>query len=162
LQPAVLNRLARSLLPRLKMEYVPIQLRFRAILGLWAVCLVLWVVFGAGFVLFARSLAPIDFSHGLLLMSNYAISWLVGVITIFAPGGIGVREGILGLLLGKVMPLATAFLIAVVSRLWLIGLELLWASAAQIYFRLPVPAPAGKPGSSARDGAGPGPTDSSG
>ena len=139
LQPAVLNRLARFLLPRLKMEYEPIRLRFSAIGGLWAACLLLWVLFGAGFVFFARSLAPIDFSHGLELMSNYAVSWLIGVITFFAPGGIGVREGILGLLLAKVLPRGTAFLVAVLSRLWLIGLELLWAAVAQIYLRASAP-----------------------
>ncbi|MBI3694630.1 MAG: flippase-like domain-containing protein [Acidobacteria bacterium] len=135
LQPAVLNRLARFLLPRLKMEYVPIEIRFRTIAGLWAVCLLVWIAFGAGFVLFARSLAPIGFAAGVQLVSQYAASWLIGVLTFFAPGGIGVREGVLGLLLGKMMPLGTAFVVAVASRLWLIGMELLWAAVAQVYFR---------------------------
>ena len=140
LQPAVLNRLARFLLPRLKMDYVPIELRFRTLAGLWLLCLLLWVVFGAGFVLFARSLAPIAFFHGLRLVSQYAASWLIGVITFFAPGGIGVREGILGFLLGKIMPLATALLVAVLSRIWLIAVELFWAAVAQFYLRVSPPA----------------------
>ena len=135
LQPAALNRLARFLLPRLKMEYAPIELRFRTIAGLWAVCLVLWIAFGAGFVLFARSLTPIGFAAGVQLVSQYAASWLIGVVTFFAPGGIGVREGILGLLLAKMMPLGTALVVAVASRLWLISLELLWAAVAQTYCR---------------------------
>ena len=70
LQPAVLNRLARFLLPRLKMDYVPIELRFRELAGLWLLCLLLWAIFGAGFVLFARSLAPIAFFNGLRLVSQ--------------------------------------------------------------------------------------------
>ncbi|MBI3665157.1 MAG: flippase-like domain-containing protein [Acidobacteria bacterium] len=144
LQPAVLNRLGRFLLPRLKLEYEPIRLSFGAIGGLWAVSLLLWALFGSGFVLFVRSLAPIGFSHGPELASNYAVSWLIGVVTFFAPGGIGVREGILGLLLAKVLPRGTAFLVAVLSRLWLIGLELLWAAVAQFYFRVPAPPGAGE------------------
>src|SRR5713226_251090 len=140
LQPAVLNRLARLLLPRLKMQPAFIDLRFRAIAGLWAICLLLWTVFGAGFVFFARSLAPISLSNGLRLVSQYAASWLIGVVTFFAPGGIGVRESILGILLGKMLPLGTALVIAVLSRMWLIALELLWAAVAQVYFRAPVAA----------------------
>jgi len=136
LQPAVLNRLARFLLPRLKAEYTPIELSFAATVGLWSVCLGLWVVFGAGFALFARSLVPLTAAQGLLLVSNYAASWLIGVITLFAPGGIGVREGVLGLLLGKMMPLGTALVVAVLSRLWLIALELLWAAVAQLCLRV--------------------------
>ena len=139
LQPAVLNRLGRFLLPRLKMEYAPIELRFREIAGLWIVCLGLWLAFGTGFVLFARSLTPIGFANGLQLVSQYAASWLVGVITLFAPGGIGVREGILGFLLGKIVPLGTAFVIAVLSRMWLIALELFWAGVAQFYLRVEPP-----------------------
>jgi glycosyltransferase 2 family protein len=142
LQPAVLNRLARFLLPKLRMQYVPIELSFRAIAGLWAACLVIWVVFGAGFVLFARSLAPIGLSHGVQLASKYAVSWLIGLVTFFAPGGIGVREGVLGLLLGKTLPLGTAFIIAVLSRLWLMGLELLWGAVGQFYLRVRAPAAA--------------------
>ncbi len=145
LQPAILNRVARAVLPRLKMEYTPIELRFRTLAGLWAVCLLVWVVFGTGFVLFARSLTPLRVSDALPVVSQYAASWLVGVVTLYAPGGIGVREGILGLLLGKILPLGTAFIVAVLSRLWLVGLELFWAAAAQIYFRVPAPKPAPAP-----------------
>jgi len=140
LQPAVLNRLARLLLPRLRMTYVPIRLRFREIAALWGVCLLLWLAFGSGFALFARSLAPLALSQGLLLVGKYAASWLIGLISPFTPGGIVVREGILGLLLGKMMPLGTALLVAVLSRLWLIGLELFWAAVAQFYLRVDPPA----------------------
>jgi len=139
LHPVVLNRLAQFLLPRFQMQYEPIRIGFAMLCRLWACYLLLWMAFGAGFVLFARSLAAIGFSRGLELASNYAISWLAGVVsTWFAPGGIGVREGILGLLLAKILPEGLAFLVAVLSRLWLILLELFWAGVAQLYFRAPL------------------------
>ena len=145
LHPAVLNRLARLFLPRLKLVYVPIQLRFREILALWAACLVLWILFGTGFLFFVRSLAPLDLYRGVPLVSNYAASWLIGVVTLFAPGGIGVREGVLGLLLSKILPLGTALLVAVLSRLWLISLEIFWAAIAQFLFHLPPPGDSTEP-----------------
>jgi hypothetical protein len=135
LQPAVLNRLARLLLPRLKLDYVPIHLRFREILSLWALCLALWISFGTGFLFFVRSLAPFELSRGVSLVSNYAASWLIGM-TLLAPGGIGVREGVLGVLLAKLFPEGTAVLIAVLSRLWLILLELFWAGVAQFVLHI--------------------------
>ncbi len=95
LQPKMLNRLARAILPRLKMDYVPIHLRFREIAALWAACLAVWVAFGTGFLLFVRSLAPLELSRGVSIVSNYAVSWLIGLVTLYAPGGIGVREGVL-------------------------------------------------------------------
>ncbi len=140
LQPAVLNRLARLVLPRLRLEYAPIRMSYLTICGLWAACLGQWLLFGTGFALFVRSLAPIPFHHAVELASNYALSWLVGVATSFvAPGGIGVREGVLGVLLGKILPIGMALLIAVLSRLWLIVLELFWAAVAQVYLRVPPP-----------------------
>jgi uncharacterized membrane protein YbhN (UPF0104 family) len=142
LQPAVLNRLGRLLLPRLKMDYQPIELRFSEVVRLWITCLALWIAFGSGFALFARSLAPIRLAHGLHLVSNYAASWLVGLVSPFTPGGIVVRELVLGQLLQKILPPGPAQLIAVLSRLWLITLELFWALFSQIFFRTDPP-PAG-------------------
>jgi len=139
LHPAVLNRIARLLLPRLKMDYIPIHLRFGEIVLLWGVCLGLWIAFGSGFLFFVRSIAPLDLARGVPLVSNYAASWLIGLVTLFAPGGIGVREGVLGLLLAKVLPLGTALVVAVLSRLWLISLELFWAAVAQLVLQLPPP-----------------------
>jgi len=140
LQPAVLNALARVLLPRLRQPYLPIRFGFWELFGLWASYLGLWISFGSGFALFARSLAPVGVSQGLELMSNYAISWLTGLLTPFTPGGLVVREAILGLLLGRMLPLGTALVVAVLSRLWLITLELFWAAVAQIYLRRSPPA----------------------
>jgi hypothetical protein len=138
LQPAALNRLARLLLPRLRMEYVPIHLRFREIAALWALCLCLWISFGTGFLFFVRSLTPISLASGVPLVSNYATSWLIGM-TLLAPGGIGVREGVLGLLLSKMLPVGTALTAAVLSRLWLISLELFWAAVGQFVLHVPPP-----------------------
>lgn len=139
LQPPVLNRLARMLLPRLRLEYSPIRITFKETAALWLVSLLVWLAFGGGFVLFARGLAPFGLSDGLHVVSEYAASWLAGVVTIWAPGGIGVREGILGLLLGKILPLGTAFAIAVLSRIWLVLLELFWAAVSHFALRQDAP-----------------------
>jgi hypothetical protein len=45
-----------------------------------------------------------------------------------APAGMGVREGVLGLLLRRVLPVGAAFTLAVAIRLWLTLVELVWAA----------------------------------
>ena len=57
--------------------------------------------------------------------SAYAGAYVTGFVAFFVPGGIGVREGILGFLLGSVMPVGVALVVAVSSRLLVTGIELL-------------------------------------
>lgn len=52
----------------------------------------------------------------MLLLGSYAVAMVVGFIAIFAPGGIGVREGVMVALLAPVLGLEAASLLAVVMR----------------------------------------------
>ena len=57
-------------------------------------------------------------------------------MTLITPGGLGVREGILSLLLTACLPPATATLVALLSRFWIIGVEIILAGVAfGCYFR---------------------------
>ena len=76
------------------------------------------------FFLFIKSLAPVSASQLLLVTGTYAVAWSIGILSVITPGGLGVREGILSLLLTSVLPPATATLIALLSRLWTITAEL--------------------------------------
>ena len=54
----------------------------------------------------------------------FGLSAIIGILSLFAPSGIGVREGVLiaGLLL--IMPEEYAVIISIVSRLWVTVAEL--------------------------------------
>lgn len=54
----------------------------------------------------------------------YALSWLIGYFSIFAPGGLGVTEITLALLLSLQMPLSLASTIAIIYRFLLVIAEL--------------------------------------
>lgn len=60
-----------------------------------------------------------------LFSGIYALSWMIGYFSIFAPGGIGVAEVVLALLLGMQFPLSLASTIAIIYRFLLIIAELL-------------------------------------
>ncbi|MDE0684814.1 MAG: lysylphosphatidylglycerol synthase domain-containing protein [Candidatus Poribacteria bacterium] len=100
------------------------------------VYLLLWGLLGTAFFLFIKSLCPISVSQLLVVTGIYAVAWSIGFLSVITPSGLGVREGVLSLLLTTVLPPATATLVALLARLWTLAAELLLGGVAfGIYFR---------------------------
>lgn len=85
----------------------------------------LWVFLGTAFFLFIKSFYPVVPSQLLVATGTYAVAWSIGFLSVITPSGLGVREGILSLLLTSVLPPATATLVALLSRLWTLSAELI-------------------------------------
>jgi len=85
-----------------------------------------WIVSGYAFAIFAESL---DLGRGppSAYIAVYATSYVAGFVALFAPGGIGVREGALiaAMQVTGVATAAEAAIIAVASRIWLTVLDLI-------------------------------------
>lgn len=62
----------------------------------------------------------------LFIVGATSIASAASMLAIFAPGGLGVREAILGVLLAVVMPSEIAALIVVVTRVWSIAVDALF------------------------------------
>lgn len=75
-------------------------------------------LFGFGFFLLAKSVTGFGFEMAVILASSFVLAAIIGFLAIFAPGGLGVREGVLVALLGSVMTLETAILLAILARVW--------------------------------------------
>ncbi len=79
--------------------------------------LITWALLSAGFYLVTASLspAPVPLAAGLGL----PLSITLGIFAVFAPGGIGVREGVIvGYLALAGIPVSHATAIAIAARLW--------------------------------------------
>ena len=83
-----------------------------------------WVIVGVGFYMLTCSIYPIPMSEMLYSAGIFGLSCIIGILAIFAPSGLGVREGILVLGLGLIMPEEYAVIISIVSRLWMTVSEL--------------------------------------
>ena len=92
---------------------------------LLAANLVTWGIFGTGFWLFVRAVAPIESDALLPMIGISAAGYVGGYLAIFVPGGLGVREGLYALLLAAWIPPSMAVAIAISCRLWLTACELL-------------------------------------
>ena len=64
------------------------------------------------------------------LAGAWSFSSTAGLVILLAPYGLGVKEGVLTLFLQAFMPLGAAVLVALVSRLWTIVIELILAGLA--------------------------------
>lgn len=78
-----------------------------------------------GSVLFFLARNAIDLSIGIypIFIGMYALAWLLGYITVFAPSGLGVQEVTLAGLLSLYMPFAIAGIVAIAFRVLLLGSE---------------------------------------
>ena len=89
-------------------------------------CTIAWAAYGVAFQLFVRGVTGRADGPWTAYLAAYTLSYLVGYLALFAPGGIGARELVLTSAL-HALNLATpaeAALITVGSRLWLTVVEI--------------------------------------
>jgi uncharacterized membrane protein YbhN (UPF0104 family) len=84
-----------------------------------------WLLFGLAFLIFIKAMAEASFGMYPSLTGAFAFAFNIGFLALFVPGGIGVREGILVLLLSSLFPVPIATLIALLARIWATVAELI-------------------------------------
>lgn len=85
------------------------------------------LVAGMSYYFIAAALYPgIDIADMLFVIGATSLASAVSMLAVFAPGGLGVREGILGVLLAFVVPGEIALVIVVVTRVWSIVVDALF------------------------------------
>jgi len=115
----------------------PTRLRLPAFVTVKATLLYLpvWLLLGASFWLCARGLVPVSAHDLTFYMGAFAVAWLAGLLAIYAPGGIGVREAVLVALLHGRLGAADALVVAAASRLLLILVDVILAGVAAAALR---------------------------
>jgi glycosyltransferase 2 family protein len=86
--------------------------------------IVAWVGYGVALWLLARGLLPTSGLSLRLAIAVFTASYLAGFLALFAPGGIGVREGLFILMLQGPLGVGAATSLALASRLLLTVAEL--------------------------------------
>jgi uncharacterized membrane protein YbhN (UPF0104 family) len=93
------------------------------------------VLVGLGFFMFTYSFVDIDPHYWWSLVGLWSFSATAGLLIVLAPYGLGVKEGLLTLLLRPLMPIESAVVISIASRIWVIVGELVAAMLAIILFQ---------------------------
>lgn len=124
LHPKPFLKIVNPILSRMGKAPVNISLTFKNMLFLTGYYCFLWLVTGTAFYFFVWSFYPMDVYYIPILSGIYAISFVAGYLAFIAPAGLGVREGSMALLLSLIMPMPIAIGIALLSRLWMMCVEL--------------------------------------
>jgi hypothetical protein len=125
IRPKHLELLARPLLKLLKRPPLSLPVRYRDTLSVVAVFTLNWTLLGVGFFLFTSALYPMKLPYLFYLAGSFALASTVGILALFAPAGLGVREGVLVVALSAVMPHGIAIVVTLASRVWMTLGELL-------------------------------------
>lgn len=88
-----------------------------------ASCLVGWFINGLFTWLFLASMLPIETTFILPLTGILGVASVTSTLTVVAPGGLGIKEGALTLLLAPYLGFSTAAFVGIAYRLWLILCE---------------------------------------
>lgn len=135
--PGRVLALANILLRRIGQNSISFHLDKRVALRLFLRYLLGWFIYGAGFWLFVGSVAPYS-KLGLVAAAGvFAAAYQIGYLSLFAPGGFGPRELVMGFMLMPFLgPIAPA--VAVLARLWVVGVEILAALTGLVIGGRPV------------------------
>lgn len=126
LYPPIFTSIINFFLKRLKREVIDIKIRYIEILGLLILYCFVWLFQGIGFYFLIKSFYPVEFASFLPLMGTYTISWVIGFLSLITPGGLGVREGIMGFLLKFYLPVSIAIIATLLARIWITIGELIF------------------------------------
>jgi len=94
-----------------------------------------WVVTGLAFAALVASLYPLAAGDVPLVVAAYAAAYAAGFLALLTPAGLGVREGVLVIALTPVLPAGPALVVALVSRVWMMLVELAGAGIAHLVAR---------------------------
>ena len=108
----------------------------RSLQGLLSIMLtqmLAWSFIGAAFWVPLLAINQ-DIHFGIIAIGSFALSWVVGFVTIFAPGGLGVREAMLTILLSGLIPAEASLIYAAVNRFAWIFIEICLGIFCELFF----------------------------
>lgn len=116
----VFYRVANTILTRAKKEPIEKEslLGFRELVGQHLLFMVPRIINAVGFVLIAASITHVTPSMWLGLGATYILAGIIGILALFVPSGIGVREGVIILFASAYFPVEVATLIALLARFY--------------------------------------------
>ena len=104
------------------------------VIGIVMLQFIIWLMIGLSFSI----ILPLEagYSNIGIAAGAFTISWLIGFISLFAPGGIGIREAILVALLLPLFASTDSSVFAVTHRLLWIVVEFFFGLIAWVFFNL--------------------------
>lgn len=130
IHPKIINA-ALKVIGKIFKKDLEIPMKYPQILKVVLMFIGNWLIAGFGFFMLVKSVNPaVGWNEMLFCAGVYGISAIMGILAVFAPSGLGVREGLILAGLMLIMPESDAAVISVISRLWQTVAELMLAGGA--------------------------------
>jgi uncharacterized membrane protein YbhN (UPF0104 family) len=128
--PRVLNAAIARVLRLLRREPLEHDLGGLAVVVTAGWFLLAWLAAGLSVLVLAHAVAPGQpYSHLFVAsVSGFALASSAGMFSVVVPAGVGVRDGVLVLLLATLMPLPAATAVAVLSRFLTVAVDVVVAA----------------------------------
>lgn len=94
--------------------------------------LLFWVCMGIGFYFLVASLYPVGWGRIIIVSAAFSLAWVAGFLAFMTPSGLGVREGVLLILLAPFLPAPLPAAISLVARIWWLFGDIMMALTAVI------------------------------
>jgi len=91
-----------------------------------------WGVMGLGFYFCASSIYPLPLVDYLYVSGAFSLATIIGILSLFAPSGIGVREGVIIATMSQIVSSGIASIIAIIARIWATSSELFWVGVVYV------------------------------
>jgi glycosyltransferase 2 family protein len=130
LHPRVFGPVADRALRLLHRPPLDVTLGFAAVLALLCYSVVAWLLAGLGAWLLARAVTGLDVGALPIVVVAYALAYVIGMAAFIFPSGIGVREAVLTASLARQLPGGVALAWALLLRLWVTVIELVFVGLA--------------------------------
>jgi uncharacterized membrane protein YbhN (UPF0104 family) len=124
LWPHLLLKVAPPLARWLKLDPARWRLQLSRRLGIILQTAVAWLCLAAGFALLAYAVMPLDRVDFIGLSRVYIAAHIIGYLVLIAPAGLGIREGVMVVLLQSQLGAGPAAGLALLSRIWFTVAEL--------------------------------------
>ena len=98
-------------------------------------CAVGWVLLSLSFALLVISVTSLGWRDVPELSQVFLTSYIVGFVSLVTPGGLGIREGIMTLMLTPLAGAGPAAALAILSRLWVTVTEVIALLPAWWWYR---------------------------
>ncbi len=117
LNPSIVGKMINyflNLFKRPPLEYI---LQRKAVMYFFIFYLITWIVYGLSGVTLAYVFGFEDKIPLFLLFNVFIFSWLMGFVSIITPGGLGVREGIMILMISPYVPMNELIVFTLFARI---------------------------------------------
>jgi hypothetical protein len=133
LYPPFLNRALLFLARKTGRKFYSFDIKIKEIIFFGLLYTLGWFIFGISFYFLIKSIEASWTFNIFYCTRIYIVSYLLGLFAIFVPGGIGVREGVMMILLKDTLPSYLASYISIIARI-VVTIAELFLTLIGIYF----------------------------